>query len=188
MKSITIEIDDIGPVILESSKRSRHLNIYVKPFKCVRVAVPYRISFKEAEKIVHSKISWIKKHLARMNRIEHEHKSILNNSHTINKAEASVKLLNRLNELAKEYNFVYNKLFVRNQKTIWGSCTSKSNINLNMKLIKLPDELIDYVILHELVHTRIKNHRREFWANLNRYVKDAKMLDKQLKKYRIGLF
>ena len=188
MKSITVEIDSIGPVLFERSKRSRHLNIYVKPLKGVRVAVPYRISFQEAEKMVHSKIRWIRKHLTRMNRIEHEHSSILENFTQINKAEASVKLVARLNELAKRYNFIYNKVSVRNQKTLWGSCTSRSNINLNMKLIKLPDELIDYVLLHELVHLRIKNHSRVFWSKLDSYVIDAKMLDKQLKKYRIGLF
>ena len=68
----------------------------------------------------------------------------------INKEEAKVKLGKRLSELAKEHKFQYNKVSIRNQRTRWGSCSSKNNISLNMKLLHLPDQLIDYILLHEL--------------------------------------
>jgi predicted metal-dependent hydrolase len=74
---------------------------------------------------------------------------------------------------------------MRNQRTRWGSCSNKNNINLNMKLIRLPDEMIDYVLLHELVHTRIKNHTKDFWRELDRFVGDAKAKNKRLKAYKI---
>jgi predicted metal-dependent hydrolase len=96
--------------------------------------------------------------------------------------------------MAKIHNFKYNKVSIRNQKTKWGSCSAKNNISLNINLVRLPDELRDYVILHELVHTRFKNHSKEFWAELNKFVGDsstnssrkAKELSKRLKKYRLG--
>jgi predicted metal-dependent hydrolase len=56
-----------------------------------------------------------------------------------------------------------------------------------MKLLRLPDEMIDYVLLHELVHTRIKNHANEFWSELNRIVGDAKGMSKKLNEYRMFL-
>ncbi len=56
-----------------------------------------------------------------------------------------------------------------------------------MKLFRLPDEMIDYVLFHELVHTRIKNHTNEFWSELNRFVGDAKGLSKKLNEYKMFL-
>ena len=184
-KSKIIEIDGIGQVLFERSTRAKNINISVKPFRGVRVAVPYRVSFDKAIQFAHSKKSWTLKHLDKMKAVEKEHENFLKNSTVIDIAEARKKLVNRLNELSEKHGFRYNKVFMKNQKTRWGSCSAKNNINLNMKLIRLPDEIIDYVLLHELVHTRIKNHTNEFWAELNRLVGDAKAKRKRLKEYNI---
>jgi len=90
--------------------------------------------------------------------------------------------------LAEEYGFEYNKVFVKNQKTRWGSCSERNNINLNIALAGLTDELRDYVLLHELLHTRIKNHSKKYWSELDKRLgRRAKDLDKQLRKHRLGL-
>ena len=185
-KSITLDIDGVGQVLFERSYKAKHLNISVKPFKRVRIAVPVGLSFKNAERVVRSKVEWIKRHQERMSVAELEHESILRNSVEIDRAEAKVKLMSRLNHLTKKNGFTYNRVFIRNQKTRWGSCSSKNNINLNVKLIRLPDELIDYVILHELIHTSIKNHSKAFWTELDRLVGDAKKMQSRLKEYGLG--
>ena len=185
-KSVVFEIEGVGQVLFERSTKAKHLNISVKPFKGVRVAVPIGLSFKKAEKVVKSKIEWIKKHQEKMSLAELEHENVLRNSGEIDKAEARAKLMSRLNHLTKKNGFTYNRVFIRNQRTRWGSCSSKNNINLNIKLVRLPDELIDYVILHELVHTRIKNHRKAFWTELDRLVGDAKKMQFRLKEYGLG--
>jgi predicted metal-dependent hydrolase len=92
-------------------------------------------------------------------------------------------LVERLAELARRHGFAYNRVFVKNQRTLWGSCSSTNNINLNANLVRLPDELRDYVILHELVHTRHRNHSRAFWAALDRLVGDGKGLQRRLRQY-----
>jgi len=186
-KSITLEIDGVGPVLFERSDRAKHLNISVKPFKGVRVAVPIGLSFKKAEKVVRSKVEWIKRHQERMSLAELEHENILRNSVKVDRAEAKTKLLGRLNHLTKKNGFTYNRVFIRNQKTRWASCSVKNNINLNLNLVSLPDELIDYVILHELVHTRVKNHSKTFWAELDRLVGNAKRMHSRLKKCGLGI-
>ena len=66
-------------------------------------------------------------------------------------------------------------------KTRWGSCSAKNNINLNMLIMYLPKHLQDYIILHELVHTRIKNHSNHFWNVLDGIVGDARGMNKELK-------
>jgi hypothetical protein len=81
--------------------------------------------------------------------------------------EAKIYLPRRLNELALKYKFSYNKVFVKNIKTLWGSCSYKNNINLNIHLMRLPKHLIDYIILHELAHTVIKNHGPSFYNLLS---------------------
>ncbi|MFC2041398.1 M48 family metallopeptidase [Chloroflexota bacterium] len=184
----TIDIDGVGPVLFERSKRARRVIISVKPFRGVRVAVPYRVSFSKAEVFVHSKLDWIKKQLEKMKQYEREYDSISRINEVIDKEKAKAVLTRRLQKLAKGNGFSYNRVFIRNQQTRWGSCSSKNDISLNMKLIKLPDELIDYVILHELVHTRKKNHSKAFWAELDKLVGNGKRLSTKLKSYGLRLY
>ena len=187
VKSNIIDIAGIGQILFERSKLAKHINLSVKPFNGVRVAVPYGVSFNKAKQVAQSKKSWIKKHLNKMKRVEKEHKEFIKNSIEIDRTEARKKLVNRLNELSAQHCFSYNKVFMRNQKTRWGSCSAKNNISLNMKLVRLPDEMIDYILLHELVHTRIKNHTNVFWTELNRLVGDAKAKSKKLNEYKVFL-
>lgn len=98
--------------------------------------------------------------------------------------EAKVILPAKLHELALLYNFDYGKVTIRNNKRNWGSCSSKNNISLNLQMMKLPDVLIEYILLHELVHTKVKNHGPKFWELLNQVTNQrAKILAKQVKQY-----
>lgn len=98
--------------------------------------------------------------------------------------EAKRLLPVRLEELARRYGFEFNKVTIRNNRRNWGSCSSKNNISLNLQMMKLPVELIDYILLHELVHTEVKNHGPKFWERLDE-VSDGKAreLSKQVKNY-----
>lgn len=99
--------------------------------------------------------------------------------------EAKIYLPRRLNELALQYKLNYNKVFVKNIKTLWGSCSSKNNINLNIHLMRLPKHLIDYIILHELAHTVIKGHSPSFYDLLSSMLKNNTIgeLKNELQRY-----
>ena len=183
----TVEVAGLGAVLLAKSKKARRLSMTVKPHKGVRVAVPYRTSFKEGMAFLESNIGWARKNLDRVRRLERQHRTALSNLPAISRAGARTVLVNRLNELAREHGFAYNRVFIRNQKTRWGSCSENDNINLNVNLVRLRQGLMDYVILHELVHTRTKNHGRRFWSQLDKLVGDAKALDRELKKHVLGM-
>jgi predicted metal-dependent hydrolase len=185
--SSTIDIDGVGPVVFERSKRAKHVNISVKPFTGVRVAVPQGSSFARAEEFVYAKTDWIRKHLNKMKQVEQEHDTISESSVDIDRAKARRKLTTRLKQLAEEHRFAYNRIFIRNQRTRWGSCSPQDNISLNVKLVTLPDELMNYVILHELVHTRAKNHGRDFWTHLQGLVGNAENMESKLKEYGFRL-
>ncbi len=82
------------------------------------------------------------------------------------RGQAKDYLPSRVRELADRYGFEYEKVRVKNQKTRWGSCSAKGNINLNLRLMMAPDAAIDYVIIHELCHLRELNHSPVFWAQV----------------------
>ena len=186
-KSEIIEIAGAGPVLFERSHRAKRLNITVRRANGVRVAVPSGMSFASACLIVQPKVGWIRLHQERLERERSAHLDLLGDLTVLDLRKAREKLRTRLDELAEKYGFVYNRLFLRQQKTRWGSCSTKNNINLNLKLARLPDELLDYVILHELVHTRVKNHGKKFWTELEKLMEGARRLDRELSRYRLDL-
>jgi len=103
---------------------------------------------------------------------------------SIYRFEARKLLPGRLAALAGRYGFQYGKVGIRNNKRNWGSCSGRNNISLNLQMMKLPDELIDYILLHELVHTKIKNHGPLFWEKLDEITgKKARELAKKVRSY-----
>lgn len=100
--------------------------------------------------------------------------------------EAKNYIPSRISELAHLYNFKFKKVYIKNNKSRWGSCSRKGNLNFSFHLMMLPDELIDYVILHELAHTIEQNHSKKFWTILDNIYGDSKAVDKKLNIYRIG--
>jgi predicted metal-dependent hydrolase len=101
--------------------------------------------------------------------------------------EAKRYLPGRVYELAERYGLAYNKVFVKNAQTRWGSCSNHKNINLNLHLMRLPSHLRDYVILHELTHTVHPNHGKAFWNFLDQLTRNARSQEKELKTYQIQL-
>ncbi len=98
--------------------------------------------------------------------------------------EAQQYLPPRLTEIARRHGFTFGKITVRDNKTNWGSCSGQNHISLNLHLMKLPDHLIDFILLHELVHTRVKNHGPKFWELLNALTgNQAKQLTAEVKKH-----
>lgn len=82
------------------------------------------------------------------------------------------------------YNFNYNKITIRNQKSRWGSCSSKGNLNFNYRIFLLPDELTNYIIIHELCHLKEMNHSKKFWNLVDEQIPNYKEKRRELKKYR----
>jgi predicted metal-dependent hydrolase len=181
------DIEGIGPVLLARSPRAKRVTITIRPDKRIRVSVPARLSFKAALEFVRQKENWIKKTRSRIRRIRSRQKSLAALFASIDKARAEKTLKTRLYTLAAKNGFHFNRVYIRNQKTRWGSCSHNGDISLNMKAMALAPELRDYVILHELVHTMVHNHSKKFWNELNRYVPNAKAMDARLKEYDLRL-
>jgi predicted metal-dependent hydrolase len=172
------QIEDIGPITVESSDRARYTRITLKRDGAVKLTVPRMVSLEQARHFLASRLGWIRRHRRNFRRLEE--------MPVANGAQAPRLLVDRLRELAARHGFQYNRVSVKNQRTLWGSCSHRNNINLNINLLRLPEELRDYVILHELVHTRHKHHGRTFWRELDCFVGDAKSLQRQLRQFRLN--
>jgi predicted metal-dependent hydrolase len=192
MSSEIVDIPSVGPVTIVKSQRAKLIRITINADQTVKLTVPKGESTDRSMQFLHSKIPWIRKHQQRLRVLENA--STNQRQPEVDIGQAHETLMSRLKELAKIHGFKYARASIRNQKTKWGSCSAKNNISLNINLVRLPDELRDYVILHELVHTRHKNHSKKFWAELDKYVgggpgdstRRAKELSKKLKKYQLG--
>lgn len=103
--------------------------------------------------------------------------------------EAKSFLPGRLAWLARKHGFSFNNVTIKNLKSRWGSCSGRNNINLNLHIMRLPDELIDYILLHELSHTVEKNHGPQFWALLDKITGGhARELDKKVNEYHTKIY
>ena len=179
MKEKVIDIDGVGPVEFRRSQRARRINISIKPPSTIRVSLPRGVSLERATEFVLSKKAWIDRTMVKVKRLADS----MSHNRPIVAEQAVDYLTNRINELSNLHGLPFNRLSIKSQKTLWGSCTSRNNINLNINLINLPKELIDYVIVHELVHTKVKSHGPRFWSMLGGIVDNARELDKKLKGY-----
>nr|WP_321414757.1 SprT family zinc-dependent metalloprotease [uncultured Allomuricauda sp.] len=123
--------------------------------------------------------------------VDHEHKTIKSKRDLLDskvqeywyKSVAKKHLTKRTKELSTKLKLPYNKLFIRESKTKWGNCSTEKNISLNWKLVKAPDHVIDYLIIHELLHTVVMSHTTKFWTLLKSYYPDYKESIKWLDKY-----
>ena len=179
----TLEITGIGRVGLKRNHRARHLNLTVKPFTGVQVTLPPGIPLSQAEKFVVSKKGWIAKHIEQVREMEVKRMQVADLIDGIDSAKAAETLVRELNKLADRHDFRVRRITVRKQKTRWGSCSADNNISLNINLVHLPPKLLRYVLLHELLHTRIKNHGRKFWHELDRLIGNARALRSQLNDF-----
>jgi len=182
-----VNINRLRNVVFVQSARARRLRVSIRPFKPVRVTFPPTISLKKAQEFLQSNMQWVQKTVLKMKQVEQNiaHAAALPPIEDVKAASQQLHL--KLKELAMRHNFAFNRVFIKNQKTRWGSCSSKNNINLNINLVRLEPALQEYVILHELVHTRIKNHSARFWNELDKYVPNSKAVARKLRKHSLSV-
>lgn len=113
-----------------------------------------------------------------------EHDSVQAKAHTACiralRQEAERLLPQRLDQLAVQHGFTYRSVGVKQLKSRWGSCSSRQEIILNLYLMQLPWYLIDYVLMHELTHTKVMRHGPPFWQELEQHLPNAKGLSKEI--------
>lgn len=171
--------------LIRSGRRT--LAIEIKSDLQIVVRAPYRASGKEIEKFVLDRADWLEKHLSRMRQRKAELESrsaelplTMEDIRTL--AEEATKVIpERVRHFAPIVGVTYGMITVRNQRTRWGSCSARGNLNFNCLLMKTPPEVLDYVVVHELCHRKEMNHSPRFWSEVERVLPEYKKARKWLK-------
>ena len=172
--------------IFKRSQRARNLRITVKRDLKVVVTVPFFFSIGRAEKFLLEKKNWVEKSLARFVRRQKERTPlVVGGSYKKFKEKARIFVYQKLEEINKNYGFKYNRISIRKQKTRWGSCSRKGNLNFNYKIFFLPLSLAEYIVTHELCHLKEMNHSGRFWRLVGQTVPDYANLRKKLRKLAV---
>ena len=147
--------------------RRKTIGIRIDDAGGITVRAPLRTSEAEIRRVLESKRTWIEKTLEKVSARAQVPKL------TEGELEDMVKLGRkvipaRTAEWARQVGVTYGRVTVKKQKTLWGSCSAKGNLNFNCLLLRCPEDVLDYVIVHELCHRKELNHSRRFWEEVER--------------------
>ena len=163
-KTIAIQIDRNGQVILRT---------------------PYGITKRQAEKFLDEKKDWILKNIRQVENRKTDQIMISEEQRREGIERAKRIFPERTAYFALRMGVYFGRITIREQKTRWGSCSSKGNLNFNWKLVLLAPELLDYVVVHELAHRREMNHSKDFWKIVEAELPDYRERRRRLKECRI---
>ena len=172
-----MDLDDKTHIEVIRSKR-KTLAIEIRPDMRLVVRAPEKIPQNEIIKFVEEKQNWIKKHLVQMYFKAEENKKqkkepALTNADIEKLCQKALSVIpDKVKYYAEIMGVTYGRITIRNQKTRWGSCSSKGNLNFNCLLMLMPDKVLDYVVVHELCHLKQMNHSKKFWKEVERYMPD----------------
>lgn len=168
---------------LKRYKGQKRINMHVRDDELLVTAGP-RVSIKEIERALITNKVWLAKntaHHALQRTLTIDPQVIANMKKILlPKIQEKISLYN------SHYNFPFTRVTVRNQKSRWGSCSSKGTLSFNVHLVTLPEILQDYVIIHELCHLKEMNHGSDFWALVAECMPEYKKCRRALRNRTIG--
>ena len=174
----TVKFETIDGVQFKFQKHhlSKNLKMSVKQGE-ILVTVPKYSSFKLAREFAIHNLDWAKANFKYTERTKKEANDLRKKAREI--------LSKELDDCAKKYGFKYRSLKMSSAKRRWGSCSYINNINLNIELTNIPEHLREYVMLHELCHTKVKNHSEKFWDLMEKHMPDTKKRRAELKQIKL---
>ena len=179
-----IKDNEFGEVIVRKSPLSRSIKFSISTSGRLQMSVPKYTSDFLAKRLLNANREMIREKLPindpKDQRARDYQKKLL-------MKKAKEYLPYRLDYYAKLYGYKYDKCRLSHANTRWGSCSSRKTISLNIGLMKVPEQLRDYVILHELAHLNHMDHSKAFWAEVGSHDKNYKLHEKRLKMFKPGV-
>jgi predicted metal-dependent hydrolase len=167
------------------SKRARRIHLSVAPGGIVRITVPLALPTRRIATCIGQYAQWIERAQKKMmhvktvpvrGRRDYKH----------HKEAARVLIAERVAYWSAQYGFTYARIAIKDTTRAWGSCSARGNLNFSYKLLFLPRELMDYVIVHEVCHLKEQNHSHRFWAQVAHAVPDYQQRRNELRRYVLG--
>jgi predicted metal-dependent hydrolase len=167
---------------LKKSKRAKHVRLCVGCDAKVSVTIPWSAADFLADDFILQKSDWLMK---KINYFQNEGRSLIpapNEKDYLKYHNLALEIVEkkvaRYNDF---YNFPFQKISVRNQKSRWGSCSREGNLSFNYRVIFLSEKLSDYVVIHELCHLKEFNHGKNFWALVEKLIPDYKEVRRKVR-------
>lgn len=179
-KEIRFNGDEIS-YTLKTSRRAKNVRLAVYCDGSLVATRPYWLAEKTVEKFIYKKIGWIISKISHFKKFKIKTSEEAANEYLEHKEAARKLAETRIYFFNQIYNFKFNRINIRKQKTRWGSCSRKGNLNFNYKIALLEERVADYIIVHELCHLREFNHSERFWDLVLKTMPDYKILRKKLK-------
>ncbi|MBU2025699.1 MAG: M48 family metallopeptidase [Patescibacteria group bacterium] len=171
------------PYTLKRSYRARHLSISINSAGKISATLPNSISLSKLEGFMQSRSNWIQRTVSRVTRTP---PSLLEqgtrDQFLKSKSVARRLVLAKIRHFNKYYQFQINRVFIRDQKSRWGSCSAKKNLNFNWRVVFLGQKHLDYLIVHELCHLEQLNHSPKFWQLVAKTIPQFKQTRKEMRQ------
>ena len=181
-----VECEGMNIEIIKSKRKT--IAIQIIDSENVRVRAPYRVSQKDIQDFIDRNMEWIIEKQAKARKQDAE--IVSENIRPLTQLEldeladrACVVFQERVNYYAPIVGVTFGRITIRNQKSRWGSCSAKGNLNFNVALMRAPLEVLDYVVVHELCHRIELNHSARFWKEVERVLPNYKEQEKWLKEH-----
>lgn len=173
---------------IRKSKRAKRLRLAVYCDGSVVVTSPVDAQLYRIQEYVTEKRRWIYEKLDFFRGVQNDLSRRLSNADYAEcKDEAKQLVTRRVEHFMKMYDVTYNVINIKNQKSRWGSCSKKRNLNFNYKIIFLPQEIQDYVIVHEICHLIEFNHSKKFWQLVEKAIPGFNDLKRQLQSFDLNI-
>ena len=181
-KKITLKSEKIE-YTLRKHRQAKRLKLAIYCDGNFVVTVPWRMSMWNVDQFIREHADWVLEKMKAMKKIGKNNLFARNDraEYLELKERARQLVHNRLEKFNKIYNFNYQGVAIRNQKTRWGSCSSKGNLNFNYKIALLPPRHADYIIVHELCHLKEFNHSKRFWNLVAKTIPEYEKIVEQLR-------
>ncbi|MBD3248409.1 DUF45 domain-containing protein [Candidatus Falkowbacteria bacterium] len=170
---------------INRSRRAKNIRLSVHSDTKIVLTIPWWVPETIGRAFLNSKKDWLMKKISEIeNRSKQGFDRVFGRKDYLqNKEKAREFVLSRLRYYNDIYGFNYGRISIRDTKSRWGSCSAKGNLNFSYKLLFLPQDLADYVIVHELCHLQELNHSKNFWALVGKCIPQHKSRRKRLKNF-----
>jgi hypothetical protein len=167
---------------IKKSKRAKNICLRVCADATAVLTIPWRVPEEAGLRFLRAKQKWLLNQLRIKKEEIRKRPARTRKDYLRNKKAAERLVWGRVEHFNSFYNFTYNRISIRDQHSRWGSCSAKKNLNFSYRIVFLPPELADYLIVHELCHLGEMNHSPRFWKLVEKTIPSYKVLRRELLK------